>query len=280
MTGSLVLALALLAYLLSAAGFIVFGIRQNKKAARGAHGALAAGFGLQTIHLAVRTVALGQLPVLNMFEALAFFGWVLAGVYLLVQLKFKLHILGALASPLTVVLVFGGVFFGAKPETVSSIYKSVWLTLHLAGFFTGYGFFGLAFVAGVMYLFQEQQIKSKRPGPVFRRLPSLNILDHLNQYCLSLGFPFMTLGLITGAVYAQVTLGKYWRWDPKEVWSLILWLVYAALLHQRLTVGWRGRRAAVMAIVGFSVLCFTFVGVSLLLPGYHTFENLERLRTQ
>jgi ABC-type transport system involved in cytochrome c biogenesis permease subunit len=91
------------------------------------------------------------------------------------------------------------------------------------------------------------------------------------------GFPFLTVGMITGAIYAQHALGSYWRWDPKEVWSLITWLFYAVLLHQRLTVGWRGRRAALMAILAFLVLCFTFIGASLWLSDYHSFRSLEGL---
>jgi ABC-type transport system involved in cytochrome c biogenesis permease subunit len=88
------------------------------------------------------------------------------------------------------------------------------------------------------------------------------------------GFPFLTIGVITGAVYAQYALGSYWRWDPKEVWSLITWLFYAALLHERLAVGWRGRRAALMAIFAFLVLIFTFIGASLWLSDYHSFKSL------
>lgn len=280
MTCSVLQQLALVLYFLSAAGYWVYLIRQNKQAARGATWAIGVGFGLHTAALAVRTIGLGQIPILNIAEAFGFFAWALAGVYLVLYAKFRLMVLGAFVSPLAVLLGLLCAFLPAEPITVSPIYRSLWLTFHLATVFSGYGFFALAFLAGLMYLLQEGQIKAKRTGMIYRRLPSLNILDNLNYYCLTFGFPLMTLGIITGAAYAQATLGKYWRWDPKEVWSLILWLVYAALLHQRLTVGWRGRRAAVMAIIGFSVLCFTFIGVSLLLPSYHSFESLKQLQLQ
>ena len=84
----------------------------------------------------------------------------------------------------------------------------------------------------------------------------------------------MTIGLITGAVYAQLTLGSFWRWDPKEVWALITWLLYAALLHTRLVQGWRGRRGAWLALAAFAVLVFTFLGAGLLFPSYHSFSSL------
>ena len=93
----------------------------------------------------------------------------------------------------------------------------------------------------------------------------------MNYRCLALGFPLLTLGIISGSVWAEYAWGSYWNWDPKQTWSLITWLVYAALLHGRLTLGWRGRRAAILSILGFSIMLFTFVGVNLILKGAHNF---------
>jgi cytochrome c-type biogenesis protein CcsB len=91
---------------------------------------------------------------------------------------------------------------------------------------------------------------------------------------LTFGFPLMTMGIISGAIWANSAWGGYWRWDPKETWALITWFLYAALLHGRLTIGWRGRRAAIFAIIGFLCLLFTFLGVNLLLSGEHSFRAL------
>jgi ABC-type transport system involved in cytochrome c biogenesis permease subunit len=104
-------------------------------------------------------------------------------------------------------------------------------------------------------------------------------LDTISYYSLIYGFPFLTVGMITGSIYAQFALGTYWQWDPKEVWSLITWLFYAALLHERLAAGWRGRRAAIMSIICFGILLFTFVGVSMLYSGYHSFSHLGVQKT-
>jgi len=180
-------------------------------------------------------------------------------------------------TPLAAVLVFVSALSRSRPAQVTPIFQGLWLSAHLVTAFIGYGFLALSFMAGVLYLLQEREIKAKRTGGVYRRLPSLGTLDALNHTSLTLGFALISAGIVTGAVYAQVTLGSYWRWDPKEVWAFITWLVYAGLIHQRVTVGWRGRRAAIMSIVGFAVLCFTFLGVSHLLSGYHSFANLERL---
>jgi cytochrome c-type biogenesis protein CcsB len=139
--------------------------------------------------------------------------------------------------------------------------------------FLGDGIFAMAFVSSIMYLIQERQIKRKTRGTMFKRLPSLETLDSINHYSIIYGFSLITLGMITGAAYAQNALGTYWSWDPKEVWSLITWVCYAILLHERLAVGWQGRRSAIMSIFCFMVLIFTFLGGGLLLDSYHSFGD-------
>ncbi|MFH1758908.1 MAG: cytochrome c biogenesis protein CcsA, partial [Pseudomonadota bacterium] len=101
---------------------------------------------------------------------------------------------------------------------------------------------------------------------------ALKVLDDLNYRCLTFGFPLLTLGIISGSVWADSAWGSYWSWDPKETWSLITWFLYAALLHGRLTGGWRGRKAAIFSIVGFGALVFSFLGVNLLLTGLHSYN--------
>jgi cytochrome c-type biogenesis protein CcsB len=131
--------------------------------------------------------------------------------------------------------------------------QSVWLPIHAGVALLAYGFLALAFCGGIMYLLQEREIKSKRFGFFYGRLPSLEALDSLNRHCLSTGFPLMTLGIITGMLWTKQGSGAYWQWNPKETVSLITWLIYAAIIHQRFTVGWRRRKAAIMVIVGFLV---------------------------
>ena len=135
--------------------------------------------------------------------------------------------------------------------------------------FIGDACFALACGAGILYLAQERAIKSKRRGFFFKRLPSLELLDATGYACIVAGFTLLTIGLIVGLVYAKAVWGRFWAWDPKEVWSGISWLVYAALLHERLTVGWRGRKSAIGSILGFVILLFTFFGVNFLLDGHH-----------
>jgi cytochrome c-type biogenesis protein CcsB len=151
---------------------------------------------------------------------------------------------------------------------------SWWFPVHVVLAFSGNAVFTVAFAAGIMYLLQERMLKSKKFSALYYRLPSLETLDSINYKCLTFGFPLMTMGIISGAIWANSAWGGYWRWDPKETWALITWFLYAALLHGRLTVGWRGRRAAIFAIIGFLCLLFTFLGVNLLLSGEHSFNAL------
>ncbi len=266
--------LALFFELLATGGFIVYLIKQKKWAFRYAYWILLAGFLCHTVFLGYRYYLLGTAPVLNLKSALSFFSWTIIGVYLLFQAKFRLMVLGSFVAPFAAFLM---IISSAMPwiqEPIKPIFKSVWLTVHVGTIFIGNALFAMAFVAAIMYLIQEHQIKQKRLGTFYSRLPSLATLDSINYHALIYGFPFLTLGMITGSIYAQFALGSYWQWDPKEVWSLITWLFYAALLHERLAVGWRGRKAAIMSILCFCILAFTFIGASLWLGGYHSFDSL------
>ncbi len=145
--------------------------------------------------------------------------------------------------------------------------------MHAGITIVAYGFLGLAFIGGFMYLIQEWELKSKRLGYFFSRLPSLNALDQLNNHCLTTGFIFLTLGILSGTLWAKQIVGSYWRWDPKEIWSIITWCIYLIQFHQRMTVGWRGKRAAVMAIIGFCAVIFTLWGATYLLGGDHSYAG-------
>jgi len=211
----------------------------------------------------------GTIPVYNLRETVTIAGWAIAGVFIFVQYKFNLKILGIYAAPLAAIIML---FVSQLPEGcagVKNIFNSFWLVIHIFTIFIGEASFALACGLGILYLMQERTIKKKRRGFFFRRLPSLEMLDYTGYACIIIGFTFLSIGLAAGFVYAKSVWGKMWSWDPKEVWSAITWVLYAALLHQRLTVGWRGRRAAIMAVIGFVVILFTFFGVNFFLKGHH-----------
>jgi cytochrome c-type biogenesis protein CcsB len=173
--------------------------------------------------------------------------------------------------------VVGLVLVGLMQGAVRWFEYQYWMTDPSALMLTTLAFladasFAIAFGVGIMYLIQERQLKRKNPGAFYRRLPNLDVLDELDYKAIALGFPLLTLAIVTGSIWANSAWGYYWGWEPKEIWSLITWLIYAAYLHARLVGGWRGRKAAYLAVIGFAIVIFTFLGVNLLLPGQHAFK--------
>jgi cytochrome c-type biogenesis protein CcsB len=284
---SLVLGGVMLAYLLAGILFLMGGLWTSPRVQDWARVTLWAGLGAHTGALLGRWVAsyrlalehtpvagwaeslrlvILQVPLSNFYESLVFFSWCLPLVALL---TWRRHLQGALATvaaTLACLLLayasLGGVDSRIKP--LMPALKSNWLLIHVVTCFLGYAALALAFGAALLYLFQ-----TRRPRP---SLPPAAQLDNLIYQATTLGFLLLSLGILTGAVWAESAWGRYWSWDPKETWSLITWFLYAALFHGRLTVGWRGRRAAIFAIVGFAALVFTFLGVNLLLSGLHSYN--------
>ncbi|MBT8406573.1 MAG: cytochrome c biogenesis protein [Deltaproteobacteria bacterium] len=261
-----------LLYAVGTVGYLIYVIRTEKAIHRIAYGFLLAGFLSHTLELAMLVSQIRQMPVTTLPQTFSLFAWAIVGSYLAFQLKFNIRILGTFVSPLAVVFMLLSSAIPGRVIPNSKLFKSFWLTLHVATMFIGMAIFALAFCAGIMYLLQERQIKSKSFGLLYRRLPSLEVLDSLNYVCLTFGFPLITIGLISGFVYAGAVWQSFWHWDPKEILSVVTWLIYAVLLHERLAVGWRGRRAAIMAIIGFSVILVTFVGTSVILKVHHSFK--------
>lgn len=267
--------ITLLVYFGATVLYLVDVIGRREGIARIGRHLLLAGFALHSATIVTRFIEAGYTPVTNLYESVSFFAWTLVGIFFLFDLRYRLSVLGAFVCPLALVLMVVGSAAPKVAQEINPMLDSWWFPIHVTLAFSGNAIFTVAFVAGVMYLLQERMLKSKKFSGLYHRLPSLQALDSINYKCLTFGFPLMTMGIISGAVWANSAWGGYWRWDPKETWALITWFLYAALLHGRLTVGWRGRRAAIFAIIGFACLLFTFFGVNLLLSGEHSFEALS-----
>ena len=258
-------------YLASTAVYFVYLIKQKDRLQIIGYYALLAGFLLHTATIGYQFILTGQLPVQNFHQTLALAAWAIAAMFLLFRYRFNVKVLGIFAAPLVAFIM---IIASRLPATgtiieTKSIFSSFWLISHVVVIFVGEAAFALACGIGLLYVLQERAIKTKRRGFFFKRLPALELLDNTGYACIVVGFTLLTIGLITGFVYAKSIWGSFWSWDPKEVWSGIAWLLYAALLHGRLALGWRGRKAAIMSMVGFGVLLFTFLGVNLLLKGHH-----------
>ncbi|MDP2644342.1 MAG: c-type cytochrome biogenesis protein CcsB [Desulfobacterales bacterium] len=256
-------------YLLSTAGYIKYLIFQKNYLFKAGYGLLLAGFFFHSAAIGFGYFVSGHIPVSNLYETLVLATWAIVGVFVAFQFRFQIRILGIYTAPLAALVMIAA---SQLPKTAMSgqvFLKNLWLLFHIVAIFVGEASLALACGAGLLYLLQEHAIKTKNHGFFFRRLPSLDLIDTTGYACLVLGFTMLTFGLVTGIIYAKSFFGRFWGWDPKEVWSAITWLLYAALLHGRITMGWRGRRAATMSIIGFGVLLFTFLGVNFLLKGHH-----------
>ena len=219
-------------------------------------------------------LGIGHAPLSNLYESLIFFAWTVVFLYLLIEWRTKNRSLGAFATP----LAFLAMAYASYSPTISSriqplvpALKSNWLIAHVLTCFFGYAAFGLACGLSVMYLLKKRE-KPQRSNVFIRIIPESSILEDMSYQMVVIGFLLLTLGIITGSVWAYSAWGSYWSWDPKETWSLITWLVYAALLHSRMVRGWRGNKLALLSIIGFSCVLFTYFGVNYL-AGLHSYAN-------
>jgi cytochrome c-type biogenesis protein CcsB len=256
---------------MSTAGYIAYLFSQKERLQKIGWVLLFAGFLIHSISIGYGYLQSGHLPVQNLHQTLSLAGWAIAGMFLFLKYRFNLKVLGIYAAPLVAIVMIICMRLPAEGTVVQAktLFSNIWLVSHVVIIFIGEAAFALACGAGLLYILQERAIKTKHHGFFFKRLPALELLDNTGYACIVIGFSLLTLGLITGFVYAKSIWGSFWSWDPKEVWSGIAWLIYAALLHGRLALGWRGRKAAIMSIIGFGILLFTFLGVNLLLTGHH-----------
>ncbi len=212
----------------------------------------------------------GHAPLTNLYESLAFFSWTMGVMYLVIESKYKNRVIGAFCLPLAfLALAYASLSPGREIEPLIPALKSNWLIAHVFTCFVGYASFASAFGVGIAFLIKSNK-EEPEPAPGEMRLLSTQWLDELIQKLIMFGFLFLTVGIITGAVWANSAWGRYWGWDPKETWSLVTWLIYAAMLHFRLMRGWRGKRIALFSIIGFAAVLFTYFGVNLL-PGLHSY---------
>ena len=230
----------------------------------------AAGIGLRWIES--YKLGIGHAPLTNLYESLIFFALVIIILYLIVEQKYKYNMLGAFVTPLA---YFAMAYASLSPNISDRIQplipalQSNWLIAHVVACFIGYAAFAISFGISFVYLFKKNTQDSTS---FFDRLPDSAILDELNHQMIIFGFLFLTVGIITGAVWANSAWGRYWGWDPKETWSLITWFIYATLLHARMMRGWTGKRIAMLSIIGFMGVMFTYFGVTWLLSGLHSYS--------
>ncbi len=265
--------ISLAGYFLAMAAYLVFFFSQKKPVRRTARMIFFSAATIHTLNILARYVEAGHTPITSQHEAVSFFAWSVAWCYLSFRWRYTVKNFGTFVSAMVFILMVFSSLASRRIMPLVPALQSWWLPVHASISLVADGFLALACIGSIMYLLQEREIKNKRFGLFYSRLPSLDSLDKLNQHCLSVGFPLLTLGIITGSLWAKQAWGAYWHWDPKETWSLITWFLYAAVVHQRFTVGWRGRRVAVLTIIAFVAVLFTLWGVTFLLKGVHTYAT-------
>jgi len=216
-------------------------------------------------------MGIGHAPLSNLYESLIFFAMTIAVIHLFIEYRYKHRFVGVVASPFPFLIMA----YASLPKVNDAIQplipalQSNWLIAHVMTCFVGYAAFAIAFGVSLMFLFKPAD--SPEGSGVVSRIPDFDILDDLTHQMVMFGFLFLSIGIITGAIWANQAWGRYWGWDPKETWSLITWLIYASLLHARLMRGWQGKKIAILSCVGFCAVIFTYFGVNLL-PGLHSYQ--------
>ncbi|GIX46581.1 MAG: c-type cytochrome biogenesis protein CcsB [Candidatus Tectimicrobiota bacterium] len=246
---SIVFHLILLAYLFAALFFWLHLSLRQRPLWRAAQGLVAAGVLLHSGWLALSVVRQGTLPPLSLLS------WAIAVAYVLSWWRYRIEALGSFVVPLA---FLAAAVPAATPEPWTPVFQQLWLSMHVFLAILGYAALSLAFGAGLMYLLQERQLKSRRPGQLSERLPSLTLLDELNARALRIGFPLLTQGIITGSVWAKHLHGSYLYWSLKSLPLLLAWLLYALLLGGRRRLGWQGRKAASAAVGGFPIVLASY----------------------
>ncbi|MBD3413772.1 MAG: c-type cytochrome biogenesis protein CcsB [Candidatus Aminicenantes bacterium] len=271
MNESTLFLIAFIFYGLSTAFYFVYLFSEKEKTAQIGYRILFLGLLVHTAALVFRTLESGHAPFTNMYESLSFFSWCGALAYVSIEWKFQIKKAGGyfILIILLLMALASSPLMPKQARPLMPALQSYWLWLHVSVTLLGEAFFAIAFVTSIMYLVSKskKETSSKRKNTL-----NPERWDFISYKCIAVGFPLFTLGgLVFGMIWAYQSWGRYWGWDPKEVWSLITWFVFALYLHTRLVMGWKGKRSAFIAILGFLAALFTYFGVNYVLAGLHSY---------
>jgi cytochrome c-type biogenesis protein CcsB len=241
--------------------------------------------------LSIRWISQGYFPLSNLYESLIFLSWGISFIHLIVEYKTQSRLIGAISTPLLFFLSgFSSLTLPTEMQKALPLVPSLqsnWLMMHVSMMMVSYATLILGSLLSILYLAfvffsgQTNDVKLEVPvgesataiaSPVSSsKLSLLQTVDIWSYRIIGLGFPFLTIGIISGAVWANEAWGSYWSWDPKETWALITWLVFAIYLHSRLLKGWQGKQAAILGSCGFFVIWICYLGVNFLGKGLHSY---------
>ncbi len=259
----------LVLYLIATACYFIFAAAKKEDFARIGYIVMAAGFVVHTVSIVIRGINAGRLPLTNQFEFATAFAWGIALCFLIFVKKYDFNALGCFVAPVAFLVIGYAAMQSREIHAVMPALQSNWLGFHVCTAIIAYGSFAVSFGVSMVYLMKPGLLKSSF---MQKHIPDDDKLDTISYRAVSLGFLFLTLCIITGAVWAKRAWGAYWSWDPKETWSLITWIIYAIYLHLRLNKGMRGKESAIFAVAGFICVIFTYIGVNTLLAGLHSYK--------
>ena len=253
--------------MLTAMLYFVFAAVKKDMASKLAYLLMLISFAIHTVCIFARGINAGRLPLTNQYEFASAFAWGIALCFIVFVKKFKFDTLGMFVAPVIFLIIGYASMQSREIHELMPALQSNWLGFHVSMAIIGYGAFGVAFGVALAYLIKDRSHSALSAG-----IPDEGTLDLIIYRAVAMGFLFLTLCIITGAIWANKAWGSYWNWDPKETWSLITWIIYALFLHLRLRKGMTGKKAAMFAAVGFLCVVFTYIGVNTLLSGLHSYK--------
>lgn len=214
------------------------------------------GLILHTSALVLRTIEVGHAPMANRYETLLFFSWTIILANLIVVFRYNIARTSMITTPIGMLLLFWAMRASDAITPMYPALKTVWFEIHVTSSFAGYSLFTLAMAGAVLFL-------------MARDADEAATFSEINNKAVLWGFLLFSLSMFSGAIWGYLAWGAYWMWEPKMLWSFILWFYYAGILHGRYVKSWRGGPVAYITIVGFAIVLFTYLGVSILMQSSH-----------
>lgn len=261
-------------YLLATLLYVCYFVSTNRRWATAGLIVMVLGLVAHCTGLTLRAILVGRAPMSNMFESLVFAVGGMVAIAAVLDRVYKnalIGLAGALLGFIFIVIAIKMPIDDSRINPLMPALQSSWLTYHVTTVMLSYSAFALSFFVSVIYLLKLAFGGDETRVGVFRTMPDLERLDFYNYRIIAVGFPLLTIGIFTGAVWAATAWGRPWAFDPKETWSAITWLIYGVYLHTRFLKGWKGTRSAILGIVGFAAVLFTYLGVNYILSGLHSY---------
>ena len=260
--------IAMVVYLISMISYVVFFVMKIEIPGKLGELLTIIAFVFHTLAMVVRGIGAGRLPLTNQYEFATSFAWGICLCYLFFLWKYRFRVLGTFVTPVIFLVIGYAAMQSREVRELMPALRSNWLAIHVSSAIVAYGSFGVAFAVSLIFLLRARMGNSSYWDI---HIPDEKKLDLISYRAVSMGFLFLSFVIVSGAIWAERAWGSYWSWDPKETWSLVTWIIYAIYLHLRISKGWKGKSAALFAVIGFICVIFTYIGVNTLLPGIHSY---------